>query len=259
MFASKTFRSGLSSVAMLTVLICLAALSVRAQQPPRSPSDTVRQFYKAMREKKFRDAFNMSIYKPAIDSLKPQEFEDLRPDFDKMAAVIPEEVKLSGEQISGDMATVFVKIKEGDKPETDNPIPLILVNGAWIIGDKDNQAVVKKAGKQFFFQARIETHHDEVQAMLTRISLAQLSYSQQHNGLFADLATLILLGLLPKDLEGTDSTGYRFHVNAPSGGKTWNATAEPAQYGRTGRLSFFLDASGVRSSDVGGKPLTLKN
>ena len=91
--------------------------------------------------------------------------------------------------------------------------------------------------------------------MLTRVSLAQLLYSQQHGGLFADLSTLISLGLLPKDLEGTESTGYRFHVNAPAGGKAWNAAAEPAQYGRTGRLSFYLDASGVRSSDVGGKPL----
>ena len=84
----------------------------------------------------------------------------------------------------------------------------------WIIGDKENQEIVKKAGKQFFFNARIDTHHDEVQAMLTRISLAQLVYSQQHNGLFADLAGLITAGLLPKDLEGTESTGYRFHVSA---------------------------------------------
>jgi hypothetical protein len=92
--------------------------------------------------------------------------------------------------------------------------------------------------------------------MLTRVSLAELLYSQQHEGLFADLATLISLGHLPKDLESTESTGYRFHVNAPNGGKTWNAAAEPAQYGRPGKLSFFLDAAGVRSSDTGGKPLT---
>jgi hypothetical protein len=133
---------------------------------------------------------------------------------------------------------------------------LILVNGEWIIGDKENQAVVKKAGKQFFFTARINTHHDEVQAMLTRISLAQLLYSQQHDGLFADLATLITAGLLPKDLEGTESTGYRFHVNAFAGGKTWNASAEPASYGHSGKLSFYMDAAGVRSNDTGGKPLT---
>jgi hypothetical protein len=222
----------------------------------RSPSDTVREFYKAMREKRFREAFALSIYKPAIEPLKPQEFEELRPDFEKMAAIIPAEVNLGGEQISGDLATVFVKIKEeGDKPETAEPVMLILVNGNWIIGDRENEAIVKKAGKQFFFNARIDTHHDEVQAMLTRVSLAELLYSQQHQGLFADLATLISLGLLPKDLEETLSTGYRFHVNAPDGGKTWNASAEPAQYGHTGKLSFYLDAAGVRSGDKGGKPL----
>jgi len=263
---SRSFRA----VFVIGLLSCLSALCARpaiAQTTPtpapvsqspavRSPSDTVREFYKAMREKRFREAFDMSIYKPAIDPLKPQEFEDLRPDFDKMAAAIPEQVSLGGEQVSGDIATVFVKVKEGENSEQLEPMVLILVNGAWIIGDKDSQAIVKKAGKQFFFNARIDTHHDEVQNMLTRVSLAELLYSQQHEGLFADLATLISLGLLPKDLEGTDSTGYRFHVNALNGGKTWNAAAEPAQYGRTGKLSFFLDAAGVRSADTGGKPLT---
>jgi hypothetical protein len=254
---ASSFRSQyLATVLLAGLFVCLGAVPVLPQQPlPRSPSDTVREFYKAMREKRFREAFDLTIYKPAIDPLKPKEFEDLRPDFERMAAVIPEQVNIGGEQVSRDIATVFVKVKEEDKPEQAEPITLILVDGAWIIGDKENQAIVKKAGKQFFFNARINTHHDEVQAMLTRVSLAQLLYSQQHGGLFADLPTLISLGLLPKDLEGTESTGYRFHVNAPAGGKAWNAAAEPAQYGRTGRLSFYLDASGVRSSDVGGKPL----
>ena len=256
MRASTSRSQFLATVVMVGLLVCLAAVPVMPQQPPpRSPSDTVREFYKAMREKRFREAFSMSIYRPAIEPLKPQEFEELRPDFDKMAAVIPEQVNLGGEQVSRDIATVFVKVKEGDAPEQARPVTLILVDGVWIIGDKENQAIVKKAGKQFFFNARIDTHHDEVQAMLTRISLAQLLYNQQHNGLFADLATLISLGLLPKDLEGTESTGYRFHVSALAGGKSWNAGAEPARYGRTGRLSFFMDAAGVRSSDTGGKPL----
>jgi hypothetical protein len=241
---------------LLGFLLCQGAAPVRPQQaPPRSPSDTVREFYKAMRERRFREAFAMSIYKPAIEPLKPQEFEDLRPDFEKMAAVIPEQVDIAGEQISGDLATVFVKVKEGDAAEKPEPLMLMLVEGVWTIGDKESQAIVKKAGRQFFFNARIDAHHNDVQDMFTRISLAELLYSQQHNGLFADLATLITGGLIPKDLEGTDSTGYRFHVNAPAAGKTWNAAAEPAQYGRTGRLSFYMDAAGVRSSDKGGKPL----
>jgi hypothetical protein len=256
MRASISRSQFFTTVAIIALLVCLAAVPVMSQQPPpRSPSDTVRQFYKAMREKRFREAFDMSIYKPAIDPLKPQEFEDLRPDFERVAAVMSEQVNIGGEQVSGDIATVFVKVKEGDAPEQTEPVTLILVDGAWIIGDKENQAIVKKAGKQFFFNARINAHHNDVQDMFTRISLAQLLYSQQHNGLFGDLATLISLGLLPKDLEGTESTGYRFHVNALAGGKSWNAAAEPAQYGRTGRLSFYMDATGVRSSDTGGKPL----
>ncbi len=267
MRASNSRSRFLLTVLFIGVLTCdfaLCAVPLMAQTASkspapaavRSPSDTVREFYKAMREKRFREAFDLSIYKPAIDPLKPQEFEELRPDFEKMALAIPVEVELGGEQISGDIATVFVKVKEGEKPEQLEPATLILVNGMWIIGDKENQAIVKKAGKRFFFNARIDTHHDEVQAMLTRVSLAELLYSQQHDGLFADLATLISLGLLPKDLEGTESTGYRFHVTAPNGGKTWNAGAEPAIYGSTGRLSFFLDAAGVRNGDTGGKPLT---
>jgi hypothetical protein len=243
-------------VVLIGLLLISSAVAGVSQQPQRSPSDTVREFYKAMREKRFREAFDLSIYKTAIDGLKPQEFEDLRPDFDKMAAVIPAVVNITGEQISGEAATVFVKVKEGDGPEQSEPVTLMRSAGVWVIGDKENLEVVKKAGKQFFFNARIDTHHDEVQAMLTRISVAQLVYSQQHNGLFADLTTLITAGMLPKDLEGVESTGYRFHVNSVNAGKSWNAAAEPAQYGRTGKLSFYMDAAGVRSGDKGGKALT---
>ena len=256
MRAPVTNSRSFQSVVLISLLIFSSAILVVSQQPQRSPSDTVREFYKAMREKRFREAFDLSIYKPAIDSLKPQEFDDLRPDFERMAAVIPDAVNITGEQISGDAATVFVKVKEGEAPEQSEPVSLMRAAGAWIIGDKENQEIVKKAGKQFFFNARIDTHHDEVQAMLTRISLAQLVYSQQHNGLFGDLATLIAAGLVPKDLEGTESTGYRFHINSVNAGKSWNAAAEPAQYGRTGKLSFYMDAAGVRSGDKGGKALT---
>jgi len=230
-----------------------------AQGQQRTPTQTVRQFYDSMRAKKFREAFAMSIYKAAVEPLKPEEFQDLLPDFERMAAAIPEKVDLTGEQISGDNATVFVKVKGEDAQEQAQPISLIRVEGAWIVGDKDNEAIVRKAGKDFFFNARIDTHHSEVQSLFQRITLAQVVYSQQHNGQFGNLTELIAAGLMPKDLEGTESTGYRFQVNKSSDGKTWNATAEPAQYGRTGRLSFYLDSAGVRSGDTGGKPLVPKN
>ncbi len=250
-------RKTVSMVAL--ALAVTISFSAAAQQPQRTPTQTVREFYKAMREKRFRDAFSMSIYRPAIEPLSAQEYDDLKVDFEKMAVAvvekIPETLDISGEQISGDIATVFVKVLDAAGKETIEPATLIIVDGQWIVGDRENQELVKKAGKQFFFNARIDAHHTDVQDMLTRISLAQVVYSQQHTGQFADLATLITAGLLPKDLESTESTGYRFRIVATSGGKSWFAAAEPAQYGRSGKLSFYLDPSGVRSGDNGGKPL----
>jgi hypothetical protein len=134
-------------------------------------------------------------------------------------------------------------------------VALIRVNGVWIIGDRENQEVVRKAGADFFFNARIETHHSEVQSIFTRINLAQLAYAQQHNGQYGDMGTLILAGLLPKDLEGTESTGYHFRIALGKDARSYSVSAEPAQYGRSGKLSFFMDQNGIRSSDTGGKPL----
>jgi hypothetical protein len=261
MLALKTARQLFSLVVLFAFLISITVSSAQAQQPSRrSPSDTVHEFYKAMREKRFREAFALSIYKPAIDGLKPQEFEDLRPDFERVALAVkekmPTDVNITGEQISGDSATVFIKILDTEGKEQLEPTTLIKLDGGWVVGDRDSLQLVKKAGKEFFFNARIDAHHSDVQDMLTRISLAQLLYSQQHNGLFADLTTLIAAGLLPKDLEGVESTGYRFHIKSVDAGKSWNAAAEPAQYGRTGKLSFYMDAAGVRSGDKNGKPLT---
>lgn len=249
------------------MLCCALLLAVAtaglAQSTQRSPTETMREFYRMMREKKFREAFGISIYRPAIEGLSTQEFEDLRPDFEKMAVAvsekIPDKVDISGEQISGDVATVFVKVQDAEGKEKIEPATLIKIDNAWVVGDKESLEMVRKAGKKFFFEARINAHHSDVQDMLTRISLAQVVYSQGHNGQFGNTAELITAGLIPKDIEGTESTGYRFQVFRATDGKSWYATAEPTQYGSTGRLSFYLDASGVRSGDVGGKPLIVRN
>jgi hypothetical protein len=181
----------------------------------------------------------------------------LRPDFERMAAAIPEKIEVSGEQTSNDVATVFVKIADGDKAAQAEPVTLMRDAGAWIVGDRDSQDVVKKAGKKFFFEARIQTHHNEVQAMMQRISLAQLAYAAQHNNAYADFPALVTAGLVPKDIEAPESMGYRFRLTLAKDAKSWTAGAEPTRYGRTGRLSFLLDQTGIRSADVGGKPLIL--
>lgn len=245
------------------LLIAVFTGSMFAQSPQRSPTETMREFYRMMREKKYREAFGISIYGPAIEGLSAEEFNDLKPDFDKMAIAvsekIPEKVDITGEQISGDAATVFIKVVDADGKEKVEPASLIKIDNAWIVGDRENLELVKKAGKKFFFEARISAHHSDVQDMLTRITLAQVAYSQGHNGLYGNMAELITAGFIPKDLEGIESTGYRFQIIRATDGKSWYATAEPAQYGHTGRLSFYLDASGARSGDAGGKPLVVKN
>jgi Domain of unknown function (DUF4878) len=221
----------------------------------RSPSDTVREFYKAMREKRFRDAFNLSIYRPAIDPLTQAEMDDLKPDFERLAANITDKIQVSGEQISGDVATVFVKMDQGDDKAEAEPINLLRRNGTWIIGDPSNEALVLQSGKEFFFTARIEAHHGDVQSMLQRIGIAQLAYSQQHNGVFGSLAALIQTGLVPKDIESTETTGYRFHVDLAADAKAYTVGAEPALYGRSGKLSFYMDSGGIKSADLKGRPL----
>ena len=247
----------------LLLAVFTGATTMFAQSPQRSPTDTMRDFYRMMREKKYREAFGISIYRQAIEGLSTEEYNDLKPDFDKMAIAvsekIPEKVDITGEQISGDVATVFVKVADADGKERVEPASLIKIDNAWVVGDRENLELVKKAGKKFFFEARISAHHSDVQDMLTRITLAQVAYSQSHNGQFGNMAELIAAGYIPKDLEGIESTGYRFQVIRPADGKSWYATAEPAEYGRSGRLSFYLDASGVRSGDAGGKPLVVKN
>lgn len=252
------------SIAFLLVLFLLAgSSSALAQNPPHTPTETTRLFYQMLREKKFREAFMLSIYRPAIEGLSAQEFDEFRPDFEKMALAVsektPQQIDVSGEQVSGDSATVFVKVLDADGKEKIEPVSLIKIDNAWIVGDKDSLALVKKAGKQFFSEARINAHHNDVQDMMTRISLGQVLYSQNRNGLFGNMAELIAAGVVPKDIETPESTGYRFQINRSVDAKSWYATAEPAQYGRSGRLSFYLDATGVRSGDNGGKPLVVKN
>ena len=257
--AARSRALSISIVALLIfVSLCTRSEAFAQNTQARTPTETVREFYKAMREKRFREAFGLSIYKPAIDGLSAEEFEELRPDFEKMAAIIPEKIEVSGEQVSGDVATVFVRIADVDKSGQEaEPVGLMHDEGGqWIVGDKENQEIVKKSGKQFFFQARIETHQSEVQAMLQRISLVQLAYASQHNNTYADLPTLITAGLVPKDIETPDTTGYHFHLALAKDAKSWTAGAEPVRYGRTGRLSFFMDQTGIRSADVGGKLLT---
>jgi hypothetical protein len=217
--------------------------------------ETVREFYKALYEKRFREALALSIYKPAIEGLTQQEFDELRPDFEAMAKEV-EKVQLTGEQISGETATVFAKVPDDNDVLQILKIDLVRSNGAWIVGNTADESTVRKAGKDFFYNVRIAVHEDEASDMLQRIFKAQFVYSTQYKGLYADIPTLVKEGLLPSDIETPASTGYRYHIKLGNDKQTYASGAEPAQYGRTGRLSFYLDQTGVlQKEDLAGKPL----
>ncbi|HET9710805.1 MAG TPA: hypothetical protein VFP64_02950, partial [Pyrinomonadaceae bacterium] len=151
----------------ITTLLLLSLLffgfATAAAQAPRTPTEVTREFYKLMRDKKFREAFAISIYRYALEGLSQQEFDDLQPDFEKMASAVGEGIQspdfITGEQISGDTAAVFLRVPSPDGKEKTEPVPLMKLDNMWVIGDKDSLALVKKQGKKFFFETRINAHH----------------------------------------------------------------------------------------------------
>lgn len=261
-------RMRASSVALIVLawLLLVAASSgfgqttAGAQTPTantaqaRTPIQTVSEFYKALRERRFRDAFALSIYKPAIDGLSAEEFAELQPEFEKLAGAVPEKIDFGGEQISGDTATVFARVGgEGTQMEV---ITLMRnASGAWIFGDAENEAIVKRDGKEFFLKARIDTHHKEVEALLLKLANAEAGYNVQHGGQFADMAALLEgKPALREDVESAKTLGYSFQITLGKDAKSYKVNAEPVRYGRTGLLSYHMDQAGIQKKDTGGKP-----
>jgi len=255
---AQVFRSSRAALLIFAVTLCVAMTHAQ-NNSVRSPSDTVREFYKAMREHRFKDAWALTIYKSAVETLTPEEMEDLRPDFEERAAKIPEQVEITGEQINGNNATVFVKVpNETDASQVvSEPVTLFSSVGVWIIGQEADQAIVKKAGRRYFLDAMIETHESDIEDFLKRLIAIEAAYSAQHSGAFGDLKALIDAGLTSHDVADAASTGYHFHITLANDSKSYVAGAEPARYGHTGKLSFWMDQTGnLKKADNGGNPLS---
>lgn len=237
------------------------APSAPAQSQPAAssetltPSGTVRAFYKALAERRFREAFSFSVLHAAVVGLSEEEFAELQPYFERLAAATPANVEVTGEVLNGDLASVFIKPIDRAADAQTEEVKLMNLGGRWVVGERGDYETIIKEGKEFLFRARVETHHAEVEEMLKRISTAEMVYAAQNGGAFGDLAALVRTGLVPQDLQGTETTGYRFRVTPGKNGKTWAATAEPVHYGRAGRLSFRMDQTGLTKKDTGGKPL----
>jgi len=252
----------LSLVCLCTILIATAALACTAQNnpQPRTPSDVVREFYKAMREYRFRDAFALTSYKPAVEGLSAEEMELLRPGFEEKAAAIDATVEITGEQISADKATVFVKVPvTATTPQvTSQPVNLIKSGNDWIIlfGSEADAAEVKKAGRRYLLDAMIEGHEADVEDFLKRLVIWEGIYASQHNGLYGDFAALMQAGMFSSDVIDPKLSGYQFGITLAKDAKSYTVTAQPTKHGQTGKLSYWMDQSGaMKSADNGGKPL----
>ena len=227
------------------------------------PADTVREFYRLLREKKFREAIFLTNLRPAIEGLTDSELKDFAMDFETIAGDVPAVIEINGEIITGDNAavTAILPNADGDKKELQT-IKLRRENGVWVILSVDEPAEkrIKQEGKNYFYALRIDTHEEEARQMLDRIVKAELAHSLQNGGAYADMQTLVAAGLLPEDIKSSRSTGYDYAIELLDGTKKYSATATPSIYGRSGKLSFLLqiDAKGiahVTSKDNGGKIL----
>jgi hypothetical protein len=228
---------------------------------PNSPADTVRAFYTALREKRFREAIFLTNLRPAIEGLTDAELKEFQLDFEAIAKHVPPEIEINGEITSGDTAVVTAKLPNEDLDKEEiQEIKLRRNRDVWVIMtvDESVEKRIKREGKNYFPALRIETHQDEAREMLDRVAKAQIAFAAQNQGKFGDMNALIVAELLPADARSSASTGYLYTVTVNEDRTRYSASAVPAVYGKSGRLSFAveLDENGqphLSSRDEGAR------
>jgi len=223
---------------------------------PNSPAETVNVFYRHLREKKFREAMFLTNLRPAVEGLTDAELKELQVDFEPLAQAVPADIEINGEIVSNDKASVTAKLPDNDTDEIKiQEIKLRRVNDVWTILTVDEKAEeeIKKESKNYFFALRIKTHHEEAKAMLERVNKAQMIYAMKNGGLYADAQTLTDRGFLPRDILTAETTGYNYQIQLSSDKNKYAATATPAIYGKTGKLSFWFETNGNKTSTLKNK------
>ena len=233
-------------VAAMSVFVLLS--SIFAQKQVLTPGKTVLQFYRLLKDKKYVEGFRLSVYRPAIEGLKPEEMKDLEADFARTFSEIPDKIEMAGEQINGDTAVVFLAYKGVEQPQQ---VALVLVNGEWLVGDKESLEIVRNQGAAYFFNARAAENETEIFRTLLKIVGSEALYSQRFQ-VYASLEELIRLNGVSKDIQDPAILGYRVTLSISSDKKTYYAQAIPVSYGKTGKLSFYADNAGIRAEDLKG-------
>lgn len=225
-----------------------------------SPADTVRVFYKDLREKKFRDAMYLTNMRPAMEGLTDAELKEFQMDFNDVVDRVPQEIEINGEVISADKAVVTANLP-GDDPDLleIQQIKLRRDNGVWVIltVDEATETMIKKEGKNYFYALKIDTHENEARKMIQKIADVQTAMAAQNNGNYMDLQALVAKNLLPAEMQSGDSGGYKYNITLTNDGKNYYATATPAEYGKSGKSSFLLEIDSkkgprITNRDTGG-------
>ena len=101
----------------------------------------------------------------------------------------------------------------------------------------------------------VERNEAIAQSALRTIHSAEATYlATKGEGNYGTLEQLLEQSLVYKDF--LQQHGYKIELTVS--GSRFEATAVPQEYGKTGRLSFFMDETGVlRSGDHGGGAATV--
>jgi hypothetical protein len=243
-----------SILLILSLLIPIGTTA--AQKKAVSPTDVVISFYRELREKHYVEGFRHSVYRGAVEGLTAAELQELEPDFARTFSAIPDKIEPSKQEISGETATVSLKFGGSEEVQQ---VSLVQVGNEWLVGDKETLGLVNSQGRSFFFNARMLVNEGEAYEMLQRIIGAEIIYSRKFEGKNASLQELIRLGGVPKDIEDGEASGYRFSLVLSADEKSFFATAVPTSYGKTGKISFYVDLNGVRGEDLKGQQATVKS
>jgi len=238
---------------LIAIVAAFALVAAASAQKQLAPKEVSLKFYRALKEKHYIDGFHCSVYRAAVDGLTTNELKELEPEFARTFSSIPENIQVSGEQITGDTAVVTLKFEGMEEPQQ---VGLVRVNGEWLVGDQETLGIVTAQGKGFFFNTRMIVNEAEAYEMLQRIIGAEIIYSKKFEGKYASLNELIRLGGVPKDLEDSNSGGYVYKLTLAIDQMSFSATATPESHGKTGRISFYADMNGIRGDDLKGKPAT---
>ncbi len=104
-------------------------------------------------------------------------------------------------------------------------------------------------------EAPVQSNEAVARSALHSVAGAEASFqADKGNGHYGTLDELLAEGLLSKEL----IQRYGYTIELTASGNKFEAIAIPAEYGKSGRLSYFIDESGVlRAGDHGGGAATV--